>query len=61
MPSFFFKTKVTFENEEKLLFLIQVVWASGGSGPKPQDGKNKISEFINFRALKKLFNKAPAY
>ena len=43
MPSFFFKTKVTFENEEKLLFLIQVVWVSGGSGPKPQDGKNKIS------------------
>ena len=39
----------------------EVVWASGGSGPKPQNGKTNISLFINFRGLKKSFYKTPAY
>ena len=38
-----------------------VVWVGGGSGPKPQNGKTKISEFINFRARKKSFYRTPAY
>ena len=46
---------------EKKLYIATVVWESGGSGPKLQNGKTKIFEFINFRALKKSFYKTPAY
>ena len=35
------------------------VWV--GSGPKLQNGKTKISELINFRALEKSFYKTPTY